>query len=90
VQKRGAELVLAGVAVLLYEPDELERSQDPVDGSLGEAQLTGQLGHAEAARTTGEQAQNRGCALDGLDSARHLIGCSRTRADWRTGRSNDV
>jgi hypothetical protein len=48
VQQRRPELVLARLAILLYEADELKRAQDPVNGPLRKAQLTGQLGHSEA------------------------------------------
>ena len=48
VQQRGAELVLARVAVLFDEPDLSQRLQDPEYGPLREAELTGQLGHAES------------------------------------------
>jgi hypothetical protein len=34
VEQRGAELVLAGLLILLDEPDALESPQEPVHGSL--------------------------------------------------------
>jgi len=70
VQQRGAELVLAGVGVLLDEADVLQRAQQAVDRALRQPQLSGKVDDAQAARPARQQPQDRRGALDRLDRAR--------------------
>ena len=78
VQQRRAELVLPRLAVLLDEPDQLQRAQDSVDGSLGEPQFAGKLSHRQPARAPRKQPQDRGRALDGLDPPGQLCGAQKS------------
>ncbi|HSS58328.1 MAG TPA: hypothetical protein VLK59_09980 [Solirubrobacteraceae bacterium] len=67
VQQRGAELVFAGLLVLLHEADVLERTQQTVHRSLRQAELSRQVDDAQPACAPGQQAQDRGGTLDRLD-----------------------
>ena len=92
VQQRRAELVLARVAVLLDEPDALQRAQDPVRGALGQLQRLGDLADAQPSRAARQQPQDRGGALDGLDRTRHVrdpspTGPDSTMSNIHSGRS---
>ena len=69
LQQRGAELVLAGVAVLLDEAVRLQRLQQPVDGGRGEPEAVGELGHAEPPGPARERLEDARGAVDGLDRA---------------------
>src|SRR5438045_299593 len=81
VQQGATKLVLARVAVLLDEADVLQRPQDPVNGALWQPELPSQLDHPESARAPGQQPQNGGGALDGLDRSGHLLP-SQARFAW--------
>jgi hypothetical protein len=67
VQQRRAELVLAGLLVLLDEAHVLQRAQQTVHRPLRQAELPGEVDDAESARAPGEEPQDRCGALDRLD-----------------------
>ena len=71
VQQRRAQLILTGLRVLFDETDVLKGPQQPVDGSLRQAELAGEIDDAEAAGSPREQPQDGRRALDRLDIARH-------------------
>ena len=85
VQQRGAELILARLRILLDEPDVAQGPQDPVDCGLRKPELAGDLDHADAARTPGQQPQNRGSTLDRLDPPRHVLRLDLYRRRGRSG-----
>ena len=67
-QRGGQRVAAAGV---VDEPDGAEGGQDPVRGRLGQPDRRGDLRDAEGAATAGEDAQDGGGPLDGLDGAWH-------------------
>jgi hypothetical protein len=64
VQKRSAQLVLAGLRVLFDEADVLQCPQKPVHGSLRKTELARQVDDTEATGSPREQSQDSRCALD--------------------------
>jgi hypothetical protein len=67
VQQARAELVLVRVAVLLDEAVRRERLQQPVHSRPREAELVGELAHAEPPRAAGQRLEDPRGAIDRLD-----------------------
>ena len=67
LQQLGAELVLVAVGVLLDETVVLERLQQSVDGGLRETDVTRQLAHTQAPRSTGQRLQDPSSSIDRLN-----------------------
>ena len=67
MQQPGAELVLVRVAVLLDEAVRRERLQQAVHRRPREAELIGELAHAEPPRTAPQRLQDARRAVDRLD-----------------------
>src|SRR5690349_25148982 len=79
VQQPCAKLVLVGITVLLDEAVGRERLQEAVHGGPGEAELIGELGHAEPPRSARQRLQDPRGAIDGLDGSASSLNFASVR-----------